>query len=217
MTCSQCRGIEEQFNPAFARRELKRYRRKGPNRTTRMLIDDLTAGGDEPETLLDIGGGVGALQHELFERGLERAVHVDASQAYLDASRNETDRRGTAERVRYVHGDFVDLADGIAPASAVTLDRVVCCYHDAHALLARAADRAEHLVGLVYPRDAWWTRLIGVGINAVSRLRRRPFRFFVHPPDETDAVLRTRGLAQRSGRTTFIWHVAVYERRRPAT
>ncbi|NNF03725.1 MAG: methyltransferase domain-containing protein [Rhodothermales bacterium] len=180
-----------------------------------MLLEDLLSTGVSPSSLLDIGGGVGALQHELFKRGLERAVHVDAARAYLDISREEAEQRGTAERVRYVHGDFVDLADDIEPASIVTLDRVVCCYHDAEAMLDRAAERADALCGLVYPRNAWWTRAIGTGINVVSRLRRSPFRFFVHATHELDAVVRARGLIRRSRRTTFIWQVVVYERSSP--
>ncbi len=81
MTCSQCRGIEKQFDSGFAQRDLKRYRKKGPNRTTRMLLEDLAAEDVNNGTLLDIGGGVGAVQFELLDAGVSRAVAVDASRS----------------------------------------------------------------------------------------------------------------------------------------
>lgn len=212
MTCSQCRGIEKQFDSGFAQRDLKRYRRKGPSRTTRMLLEDLNSEDVDNGTLLDIGGGVGAVQFELLDAGVSRAVGVDASRAYLDANRAEAAERGVTDRITHLHGDFVDLAAEVAPASIVTLDRVVCCYHDAGALLGRAAARTENLLGLVVPRDAWWMRIVGKGINAVSKLRRSPFRFFVHPTERIDAAITAEGLALRSRRTTPLWQVVVYDR-----
>ena len=65
MTCRQCRGIEQFFDQKEASRELKGYREKGPAKSTQMLIDAIEADGIEDKTLLDIGGGVGAIQHEL--------------------------------------------------------------------------------------------------------------------------------------------------------
>src|SRR6266508_4007771 len=116
MDCCQCRGMESQFDRGEAERKLRAYRRGGPVLSTR--------------TLLDIGGGVGAIQHELLKAGAARATDVDASNAYLDAARAEAARQGHADRATFHHGDFVALADAIAPADIVTLDRVICCYHD---------------------------------------------------------------------------------------
>jgi hypothetical protein len=68
MTCSQCQGIEDLFSEEYVAGELKRYRRRGPDKTTRILIEALKKDGVEGETLLDIGGGLGAIQHELLAR-----------------------------------------------------------------------------------------------------------------------------------------------------
>lgn len=212
MTCCQCQGIEKQFNRGVARRDLERYRKKGPAQTTRLLIDALKAEGVDGKTLLDIGGGIGALQHELMKTGISQAVSVEASTAYLEASREEAQKQGYAERARYHHGDFVDLVQDIPPADIVTLDRVICCYHDAQALLDQSTARARNLYGVIYPRDRWWTKLIGAGINAVSQVRRNPFRFFVHPTAAVEATIRARGLRQRFYRKTLLWQVAVYGR-----
>jgi magnesium-protoporphyrin O-methyltransferase len=86
-------------------------------------------------TLLDIGGGVGVLHHELLQDFALTATHVDASSAYLSAAREAAARLGHAARVEFIHADFTDIASSIPEADVVTLDRVVCCYPDSQRLL----------------------------------------------------------------------------------
>jgi magnesium-protoporphyrin O-methyltransferase len=210
MNCCQCQGIESCFDRQLVVKELARYRRKGAAKTTRMLLDGLRAEGVEGATLLDIGGGLGAIAHELLAAGATRASYVDASSAYLEAAREETERRGYAGQVSYYHGDFVALAAQLPPADVVTLDRVVCCYHDMQALVHESAARARRLYGLVYPRDTWWVKLGLALLNLGLRLGRSPFRVFVHPSQAVEAILHACGLQRRFYRQTAIWQVAVY-------
>ncbi len=145
MTSCQCEGIEACFNPRLAAQELEHYRKKGAARTTRRLIAALEAEGVAGRSLLDIGGGVGAIPHALLQDGASTATTVDASAAYLDVARDEAARRGLSERIRFEHGNFVDLAPDIPSADIVTLDRVICCYDDMSALVRASAARASHL------------------------------------------------------------------------
>ena len=130
MSCAQCEGIEAKFDERTIRKKLRRYRHRGPDRTTRMLIDDLRRALDDAGasgvTLLDIGAGIGAIHHDLLTDRVARAVHVDASSASLRLAREETARRGHAERVEFVPGDFVAMAGAVHAADVVTLDRVIC-------------------------------------------------------------------------------------------
>ena len=216
MTCSQCSGIEEQFNDAIARKSLKRFRRRGPDRTTRLLIEGLRLELDrdrKPGTrLLDIGAGVGVIHHVLLTDSVERAVHIDASTAHLTAAREETERRGHNELVEFMRGDFVDIADQVAPADVVTLDRVICCYHDMPRLVRLSAGHARRLYGAVYPRGTVLMRAGIAAINLLMRIKRSPFRTFQHNPVEIDAVLRAAGLQRRHIRRSFGWEIVVYER-----
>lgn len=116
MTSCQCQGIEQCFNPRLVTQELDRYRKKGASKSTRRLIAALEAQGVTGMTLLDIGGGVGAIPHALLQDGVSTVTAVDASTAYLNAARDEAQRRGLSERIQFEHGNFVDLAPGIAPA-----------------------------------------------------------------------------------------------------
>lgn len=212
MTCCQCQGAESVFSGWYVSRELRSYRRKGPRRTTQLLIEALEPQDVERATLLDIGGGVGAIQHELLRNGLSRATAVDAASAYLDAAREEAERQGHADRVQYRQGDFVQFADDLERADIVTLDRVVCCYPDFRALVERSVERASRLYGLVYPRDVWWTRLGNGLLNFYFWLIRNPFRTFVHSERLIDDVVRTAGFKPRYHRLTLNWQIVVYSR-----
>ena len=98
MSCAQCEGIETQFSQAEARKKLRRFQRRGPDKTTRLLVDAFRRALDDSDAhdavLLDVGAGVGAIHHELLEGRVVRAIHLDASTAHLTAAREETERRG---------------------------------------------------------------------------------------------------------------------------
>jgi magnesium-protoporphyrin O-methyltransferase len=212
MTCPHCRGVEKIFDQRTAERELKAYRAHGPGTTTRLLIAALKAAGVADRTLLDIGGGVGAIQHELLKDGARSAIAIDASSAYLHAARQEADRQGHTDRIAYHQGDFVALAPQLPQADIVTLEKVICCYPDMRALVGLSSARAGKLYGVVFPRDTWWMRLGGRFVNLFPRLQRNAFRFFVHPTEAIEAVVRANGLERRYYRKTLFWQVIVYAR-----
>lgn len=193
MTCPHCRGAEKIFDQGTAERELKAYRAHGPGATTRLLIAALKAAGVVDRTLLDIGGGVGAIQHALLTDGARSAVAIDASSAYLDAAQKEAERQGHANRVAYQQGDFVELAPHLPQADIVTLEKVICCYPDMRALVGLSSARAGTLYGVVFPRDTWWMRIGGRVMNLLLQLQRSTFRFFVHPTEAIEAVVRANG------------------------
>lgn len=177
-----------------------------------MLVDAILEQRDSDRSLLDIGGGVGAISHELIGAGFAEAVLVDASPAYLQAARAEAARRGHAARFTYHYADFVDLSPTLEAADVVTLDRVVCCYPDMVALVTASAAKARHLYGLVIPRRRAIVRFGNAAYNLFSRLRGSAFRSYVHPPAEVDEVVRDCGLARTYAAETPVWHVLTYAR-----
>ena len=214
VSCCQCEGIATQFGRETARRELKRFRRRGPNDSTRLLLNDLRAAGVAGASLLDIGGGVGAIHHSLLDAGAREALHVDVSPDYIAAAQDEAGRRGHGDRVRFVRGDFVQVAHELPDADVVTLDRVICCYPDMDLLVGNAALKTRRLFGAVYPRDMWWVRAAVRTINVILRIRRTAFRVFVHSPAAIDGVLRRNGLELVTRHRTVVWEIVVYERAR---
>lgn len=212
MSCCQCQGIEREFDAKLARRELRRYQRRGPRETTRLLVEALQQEGLGGKTLLDIGGGIGAVQLELLRGGVQNVTGVDASSAYLQTAQEEAARQGYAERTAYVYGDFVEVAPQVEAADLVTLDRVICCYPDLEALVDAAASRARTFYALVYPRDDWWMATVEATVNLALRIRRSPMRFFVHPAERVDGAVRRHGFDLQAYRKTLLWQVAVYRR-----
>ena len=201
------------YDERRAASDLKRYREKGPRPWTTTLIESLKAEGVEGAALLDIGGGVGVIEHELLGAGAASATCVDASAPYLAAAKAESERRGYGERVTYRHGDFVELAESIAPADIVTLDRVINVYPDWQRLIELSAARARRLYGLVYPRDRRFVRLVVVGINLTTRLRGKGVRASVRPADAVERALRENGFTLHVAKSVGpAWEVAVYRR-----
>jgi len=212
VSCRQCEGIARQFGRRTAAFELRRFRKRGPRPTTRLLIDALRREGIDGASILDIGAGVGAIHHELLASGAREAVHVDISLDFISAARAEAERRGHADRVEFVRADFVETAPTLAASDVVTLDRVICCYPDMERLVALSASKVRRLLGAVYPRDVWWMHLVVAAVNAFSRVRRSAFRTYVHAPSAIDAVIRRHGLERRAFRRTLGWEVVVYGR-----
>ena len=88
MDCCQCQGIEQVFDERQAKKDLKQYRKKGPSSTTRILVEAIKAQGVQDLSLLDIGGGVGAIQH-----GLLGPSHLPPGQLRRDGARHRAGRR----------------------------------------------------------------------------------------------------------------------------
>jgi len=213
MTCCSTNACESQFDRKRAARELKNYRSHGPvHATTRAMIHLLRRALKDGSTLLDIGGGIGAIQYDLLESGVREATAVDASGAYQEAARAEAERRGVSARIQFRLGDFVTLAPEVAAADIVTLDRVVCCYPDMEPLVRLSAERCRRLYGLSYPRYRWPVRAVVSIENAFRRLFRNPFRSFVHSPVVMDRLLTALGFTLQSKVRTYAWEIVVYAR-----
>jgi magnesium-protoporphyrin O-methyltransferase len=200
------------FGEKTARSQIKRYRQKGPGKATRILLDALAGEGIEGLTLLDIGGGVGAISFELLKAGVTAASEIDASPAYVAAATSEAALEGVGDRFACQQGDFVALAAEVPVADVVTLDRVICCYPDMRALVGQSASKATKLYGAVYPRDVWWARSGSATLNRALRLFRVPLRNYIHPTAAVDAVIRESGLSPHVQRNVGYWQVIVYGR-----
>jgi len=212
LSCCQCQGCDSQFGIEHAEKDLKRYRKRGPDVTTRLLLDALKTLGLQGATLLDVGAGIGVLHHELLSAGARSAVHVDATDANVHVAEQEATRQGHRERVVFLRGDFVDLAPEIDTADIVTLDRVICCYSDMEQLVDASAVKARRLYGAVYPRERWVLKLWIAVENLARRIRGNPFQTYIHPIRAIDRALERNGLRPSLVRDTFAWRVAVYSR-----
>jgi len=130
----------------------------------------------------------------------------------LEVARREAGSQYGSRPTQFILGDFAVIADTLPDADVVTLDRVVCCYPDAEALLRQAAGLARQLLAFNYPRDRWYVRTLIVLENLWLRLTGKEFRAFVHAPERMGAVLEAAGLVRATRRETFVWTLDLYRR-----
>jgi magnesium-protoporphyrin O-methyltransferase len=173
----------------------------------------MAADGVDGAVVLDIGAGVGAVHLALLEAGASRAVDIDASRDYLAAAREEAARRGLDDRVEYQYGDIVELAPELPSADVVTLDSVICCYPYLPTLLKAAVRSKPRLVGLTYPRDAWWMRTFTRAYNAAHALGQSPAHYYIHRRRALRGVLAEAGYDEIHEGGIAVWRVAAYRRR----
>jgi len=211
-----CDGGFEIFDEKSAEEDLQRYRGHGPDATTATLVEMIRDRGVSGSSLLDIGGGIGVIDHELLRAGAGHAVLIDASGPAVEMARREARRRGTLDRLEFVDGDFVSRASDVDVADIVTLDRVICCYPDVESLVRLSATRARSLYGLVLPRDRRLLRWALPLLNAWFRIRGFRYRTFLHANAKVDALVAAAGLRQVRESRTFMWRVVLYERLGPA-
>ena len=193
-----------------AQKDLAAWRSRGPRRTTQELIDVILAHGVEGASALDVGAGVGAVHAALLEAGAAAAIDVDASREYIAVARAEAERRGLGDRVTYRYGDLVELAAGLPPSDIVTLDSVVCCYPYLPALMAAVVSVNPRLVGLTYPRDAWWMRAFMRLFNLAQALRRSPARYFAHRHRQLRSLMAAAGYREVHDGGSPAWRVVLY-------
>jgi magnesium-protoporphyrin O-methyltransferase len=213
LSCCVPAQYETVFSEKRAKKDLERYRKKGPDKTTRLLLEALKKSGGAQGTVLDIGAGIGVEHHELLAAGAQSAVHVEATAPSLRAARDESTRRGHADRVRFLQGDFVALAKDIEAADVVILNRVICCYPDMKELVMQSAAKTRRFYAASFPRETLLPKLGVACANLFFRIQRNAFRTYLHSPAEIDALLRRAGLELRSLHDMLMWRVVVYERK----
>ncbi len=210
MGCCQCQGIETMFDKKTAERELKRYLKKGPTKTTGMLLDAIHKEGVQGLDFLDIGGGIGAIQYDLIKAGASSGTSIEASSAYIDLVKKETLQNGLGERIDFKLGDFTTTASDVDTADIVTLDKVICCYDDMSELVMLSSKLARKIYAVIYPRDVWWTKLALPFMNFYPILKGSSFRVFIHPTKKVEEIIFGNGLKRKYYAATSFWQVAIF-------
>jgi magnesium-protoporphyrin O-methyltransferase len=83
--CCSPKGYSSIFSEKRAHAEARRYRRRGLDRTSRRIAE-LLQQGIAGRTLLEVGGGIGAIQIELLRAGITRAVNIELTPTYEGAA-----------------------------------------------------------------------------------------------------------------------------------
>ncbi len=210
--CCTPKGYRQIFSEKNARGEAKRYRRKGLDGISRRIADLLKERDVDGRTLLEVGGGIGAIQIELLKAGIARSTNVELTPTYEEAADQLVREAGLADRVERKVTDFAEAVPDVEVADFVVMNRVLCCYPDMPKLAAAAADHARSALVLSFPNSRWWTRFGLTVVNLGFRLFRVQFQVFMHSPKLILATVERHGFTTRFNQRGMVWQVAVLER-----
>ena len=163
-------------------------------------------------SVLEIGGGIGALQTELLRAGAARGEVVELVDAYKPYARELAREQGLSDRSGFRVLDVLENPDAVDPAAIVILSRVVCCSPDGLVLTELAGGLAQRALLLSFPRDRFLVRLGLRLVNAWQRLSRRSFRVFLHPPAALLAAAEGQGLRLAAHERRRLWELATLVR-----
>jgi 2-polyprenyl-3-methyl-5-hydroxy-6-metoxy-1,4-benzoquinol methylase len=210
--CCTPKGYRQIFSERNAAGEAKRYRRKGLDGTSLRIVDLIRGLGVEGKTLLEVGGGIGAIEIELLKTGMARAVNVELTPTYEAAAGVLLVEAGLSDRVERMVMDFADAGPEVETADVVLMNRVICCYPDMPKLAGAAADHANGMLVMSFPNRRWWTRFGLTVANFGFRVIRMQFRVFLHPPALILAAVERRGFKTRLNQPGLLWQVVALER-----
>lgn len=211
-SCCQPGDYDKIFDEKRARSNADAYARKGLTGSAKDIVDFVRGKAPPGYTLLEVGGGIGDVQLELLQDGAARAINVELATRYEGVATELIHARGLDDRVERRLGDFAREADTIPAADVVVMNRVVCCYPDADALVAAAADHARRLLVVTFPVDRWWIRLGVAAVNRLLALRGGSFRAYAHATRAVRSAAERRGMRLIEHRHGFIWQLVALER-----
>ncbi len=211
MTCEHCCGADQFFDLKSARKELKSYKKNGPRKSTKALLSLLSGFDQKGKSLLDIGGGIGAIQWEFVKNGGIKTTDVDSSSGYLSVASDyalEINHKNASFKM----SDFNDVHEELAKHDFVSLDKVVCCYPDYEKLLGNALKKTGAVLAMTLPIGGWVSKLLGHLAKIYLIIKNNPFRTYIHSPEKVQEFIESNGFRLTEKSLSFPWLVRVYER-----
>ena len=206
------------FDEWAASNSKRARRRETAAPITAALLSALDESGLEGRTVLDVGCGTGDLALAALGHGARSASGFDLGAGAISSARALAQERGLAERARFEVGDGSQVE--LPKSDVVVLNRVVCCYPSAYALLANTLGAAGSVFALtapidhglmgLYNRTLFW---LGNRWYALRARKFRGFRVFVHNLSAIEDRIVNAGFRPRTRQhRRLVWDLRVYER-----
>lgn len=210
MTCRHCCGADQVFDLKSAQKEMKSFQKKGASKSTKKLLYLMAKYNYSGKSLLDIGGGVGAIQWEFFQFGGAQTMDVDASQGYIKVASDYAQKNNF--NARFEFGDFNDVSEKIDQHDFVTLDKVICCYPDYQLLLGNALSKTNEVIALTMPIGGPISKFFAFLSRVYMKIKGNPFRTYVHDPKKVHDFIESKGFQLSEKGSQLPWLMRVYER-----
>ncbi|MFY0627152.1 MAG: class I SAM-dependent methyltransferase [Reichenbachiella sp.] len=210
MTCEHCCGADQIFDLQTAQKEMRKFKKRGPGLSTQKLITTIKPHIEGRESLLDIGGGIGAIQWAFLGTNGKRTTDVDSSSGYLQvASEYATENNLNS---KFISGDFNDLVPEIETHDVVTLDKVVCCYPDYEQLLKNATRKTRNVLAMTLPLGGFISNILRMFSTLYFKFRKNAFRTYIHNPKKVQSFIESQGFQIMEKTISFPWLIRVYQR-----
>lgn len=214
MHCCHADDYAGLFDHQKAMEDLNDYRDHGVKKSSQPLFDVLEKIPVKDLTLLDVGGGIGAVIFEMFKRGIRYAVLNDISAAYVTQFRNESLRQNVARKSTSQIGDFTSVHKDIEDADLVTLDKVICCYSDYRSLVQLSSSKARKWYAINLPRNTWWVyALLRLDYYWQKLTIGKAFLTYFHPIHKIESLLLEAGFHKVRERKQNEWVAILFQRR----
>ena len=200
------------FFSFFAKSYRRRFEKKGFEVSQQQLIEGITQANYSDKTLLEIGCGVGHLHQSLLEQGAISAVGIELASEMLTEAIDWAKQRSLDNKTKYLEGDFIEIASTVEPADIVIMDKVVCCYPDADALIHRSLEKCRETIALTYPRKIWYTKMGTQTLALIMKLLGSSFRPYVHDPSQIEKWITEQGFKKTVQSQTFVWLTQIYQK-----
>ena len=211
-SCCAPDEYDKVFDEKHARSNARAYARNGLTGDARRIVDFVRGRMSPGYGVLEVGGGIGEIHLELLRDGAARVLNVELATQYETVASELIRERGLGDRVERRLGDFVREASDIPAADVVVMNRVVCCYPDADALVGAAADHARRFLVMTFPVDRWWIRWGLAVTNTFLALRGGGFRAYAHATRGVLSSAQRHGLRLTEHRRGLLWQLIALER-----
>ena len=212
MTCQHCCDANMIFDIKNAKKELKRYKKKGAIGVTRKLIAAMATLPKQDKTLLDIGGGIGALQWYFLENGGAQTTDIDGSAGYLQVAQEYATEKDFLNKATFSEGDVNDLIMEMDKRDFVTLDKVVCCYPDYQLILNNAISTCNEYLALTFPMSNFISRALNKMGRIYFWIKKSEFKTYIHSNQSIEQLIESKGFTPIHKSIKFPWRVRVYQR-----
>src|SRR5207302_10761415 len=92
-------GYAQLFDEKNARSDARNYLKKGLDPTGQRMVDEILRRGVAGASVLEVGGGIGALEIELLRAGAARATNVEHVGTHVQEAHDLLETVGRAARV----------------------------------------------------------------------------------------------------------------------
>ena len=212
MNCCCSANPAAKFFDKEAKKWAKKYRKKGLEKITKMMIGGIEELGIDGKTILDVGGGVGGAHRKLLRDGASKAYVSELSQKMLTAAADFAKVEKLEDKVKYILGDIVEMNGEIPEVDITMHDKVICCYEFSDALLDYTLNKTKNIYAFVMPRDKFRIKIAFGLLTIISKIFRWEFHPFVHPVQPILDKIESAGFNIRYENATFMWKARVYEK-----